>query len=576
MPKFVWVDPPPIPPSPEPLHPHPVIDALLRQRVGDPSLAAEFLDLSERPIPDPFALPGMAAAADRTLKAIANEERIGLYGDYDADGVCSLAIIHHALRAASSGVAPLESIVPTRIDGYGLNPRAIERFAEAGVTLLIAADCASGDHEHVALARSRGMDVVIIDHHEMHDSGPEGAFVVSARAHRGAPYQDLVSTALCLLFATALARRGADVGDGPGQDPRSLLDLAMIATIADMAPLTGINRQLVCDGLRLLRRTPRPGLATLIASMDRQPGVADARFISMHLGPLLNAPGRRSDPRAAFEILVVEDGDEAQEYVPLLHDARDWVRKSRADVGDREFAILQSDPGLGERRTIVVTLDDCPPGIAGLIAGDLVGKLQRPVIALAKDGMIYRGSARSWGDFSIIGALTELAPLMLRYGGHKGAAGLAIDPERIPEFELALEEIAAREGVISQPDPTIVIDVDLPHQHFDVATVESLLALRPYGVGNREPVLCLRDVAVSRVQTMGTAANHLKIHVKVNDGTHDVILWGSADRLHEAAALRRIDVVGRLEKNEWNNTVRPQFIAEDFRPAGQGSGLLAD
>ncbi len=567
MSNLVWVDPPPIPPSPRPLHDNPVADALLRYRIGDPARADDFLDLRERPIPDPFALPGMAEAVDRTLHAITNQERIGLFGDYDADGVCSLAILHHALWSASNGAAPVDALFPTRIDGYGLNRHSIDRLAAQGVTLLIVADTASTDHINVPYALERGMDVVIIDHHEMHDAGPVGALVVSPRATRNAPYGDLVAAALCLLFATGLARRGADVGDGPGADPRSLLDLAMIATIADVAPLLDINRQIVCDGLRLIRRDPRPGIAALLAAIDRAPTMVDARLVSMHIGPLLNAPGRHADPRAAYELLIAPDPTEASDYVPLLIDAREWVRRSRADLGDRELAILTNDPGLNDRHIVVVTLDDCPAGVAGLLAGELVEQLQRPVIVLAKQGMEYRGSARGWGDFSLIGALTELAPLMIRFGGHKLAAGLSIAPDRIPEFEMALEEIAARDRVTARGERTLVIDADLPHHLFAVATVDAITTLRPFGQGNPEPVLCLRDAPVRGTYVMGKERNHLKIQVQVNDGTHDVIMWNAADRQREAAQIRRIDVVGKLDRNEWNGSVRPQLIAQDFRPA---------
>ena len=261
MGRAVWIEPSPTPESGPPLHPDPLLNALLARRVADPAAAADFVDRRPRPAPDPFALPGLGEAVDRIERAFADQETIAVFGDYDVDGVTATAVLVHALRRAT-GRAVLARL-PTRAEGYGLNAAAISEFRQAGATLLIAVDCGSSDHVHSWLAHGIGLDLVVLDHHQMDGSVPEDAIVVLAQLRPDAPYRELTAAGLAYLLAAGLAQRGLDVGMGAGREPVELLDLAMLGTIGDVAPLLGVNRALVRDGLRQSAQRPRLGFRAL-------------------------------------------------------------------------------------------------------------------------------------------------------------------------------------------------------------------------------------------------------------------------------------------------------------------------
>nr|MBA3416930.1 DHH family phosphoesterase [Chloroflexia bacterium] len=400
-----WIEPAPPPSHLPPLHPDPLLHALLARRVSTPAEAADFLDRSQRPLPDPFALPGMAAAVTRLRCAIEAGETVAVFGDYDADGITSAAIATLALRAASAGALPVLVELPKRTDGYGLNPDAICRFAADGASLLLALDCGSSDHDALALARSLGLDAIVVDHHELHGPPPANATFVSARLDPASPYRGLSAAGLALLLATGLARSGLDVGDGPGCDPVGLADLAMIGIVADVSDLRGVARTIVRDGLRRARTAPRPGLTALLRGMDLDPAKLDSRQVARRVGPALNAPGRRADPTPAFDLLLAGSALGANGYVAEVLAALEWARAERTRHAGEQAARFRASPGWEGRRVAVLAADDCPSGITGSVASHLAADLARPVIVLGRHGDHLRGSARSAGGFDIGSAL---------------------------------------------------------------------------------------------------------------------------------------------------------------------------
>lgn len=565
MARPVWIEPVPVSPALPSLHRDPLLNQLLATRVTSAEEAADFLDARERPLPDPSLLPGLDEAVERIARALRGGERIALFGDYDADGVTSTAILTLALRSASGGQAPADIALPTRADGYGLNAAAIEQFAANGATLLVAVDCGSGDVEHVALARSLGMDVVAIDHHELPNGPAEGAIVASARLASGSTYRDLPAAALALLAATALARLGFDAGDGPGNDPRRLLDLAMIGILGDVCRLTGVNRGMVRDGLRWVRTAPRPGLRALASALGKEHASLDSRQVSHHIAPVLNAPGRRGDPWPALDLLLAEDLLAANRWVTEAIAAREWARTNRARLVARELEHLRADPALDRRQVLVVALEDCPHGLAGLVSIGLATELGRPAVVLARDGDVYRGSARSFGGFDIGGALHEVSHLLVRAGGHRQAAGLTVAANRVDELREALDAVAGRSGLAAAP-PELRLDAEIAPERVALDTIKLLDGLRPFGEGNADPLLLVRGVQVSETRTMGEGGRHLKIGLAGTGGAA-AILWGEGARAREIGPRARIDLAGRLSRNSWNGRTTPQIILEDFRPA---------
>ncbi|MCC6314466.1 MAG: DHH family phosphoesterase [Thermomicrobiales bacterium] len=566
MPPLRWIDPPPLPPELPCLHDDPLLHALLAARVADRAAAGRFLDAAMRPLPDPFVLPGMDAAVERVRQAIARKETVAIYGDYDADGVTSAAIAALALRAASGGVVPAAISLPTREWGYGLHGPEIERLAERGVTLLLAVDCGGSDRAEVALARSHGMDVVIVDHHDMPDGAPEGAIVVSTRVRPGAPYADLSAAGLALLLASGLARHGLDVGNGPGQEPRGLLDLAMIGTVADVCDLRGATRAIVRDGLRQMRVQPRPGLLALTKAIGLEPAKLDSRAIGRRIGPAINAPGRAGNPRPALDLLLADDIWTANGHAAEALAALATIRSERARLLERELDRVTTDPDERERPVLVVACDDCPHGIAGTLAGELVKAVQRPVVVLSRDGDFYRGSARSHGEFDMGGALRSAAELLVRTGGHRKAAGLVVHEDRVADLRDWLGRCAAAAGVAAL-EPAIQIDADIALERVALPTIALLDRLRPFGEGNPEPLLRVRGAVADDRRVIGSDGRHLKLRLRGPLGPVDAVGWGMADRLPEIAGAPRLDLVGRLGRNEWNGRRMAQLLLEDLRPA---------
>jgi single-stranded-DNA-specific exonuclease len=292
-----WVAPDPIGRGPSALHADPLMHAILSRRVADAAEAADFLDATPRPAPDPHKLPGLSAVTERISWALRRGEPIGIFGDYDTDGVTSAALLTMALRAASGGQQPVAVRLPRRSEGYGLSEAGVADLAASGVRLLIAVDCGSKDHRAVAAARQLGLDVVILDHHRITEPPPDGAIVASAQLVADAPYRILSAAGIAYLLATALAGGGFDCGGGPGREPTDLLDLAMIGLIGDVSPLIGVNRPMVRDGLQRLREQPRLGLRALLDQAGTDPRSVGSEAIAFQVSPRLNAPGRLGDPR---------------------------------------------------------------------------------------------------------------------------------------------------------------------------------------------------------------------------------------------------------------------------------------
>ena len=272
---FVWVEPVPLRDGLPQFHSDPLIHAILARRLADVGDAVDFLDEDERSAPDPHLLPGMTEAVERVARALRRNEPIGIFGDYDTDGVTSSALLTLALRAASGGAQPVAVRLPRRREGYGLSETGVEDLAAAGARLLVAVDCGSKDHAAVERARQLGMDVVVLDHHRISEAPPAHAIVASAQLREDAPYTTVSAAGVAYLLATALARDGFDTGDGVGNEPTSLLDLAMIGLVGDVSSLSGVNRALVRDGLRRLRQDPRPGLRALCDCAGIDVGKAD-------------------------------------------------------------------------------------------------------------------------------------------------------------------------------------------------------------------------------------------------------------------------------------------------------------
>ena len=560
-----WIDPLPLSEGLPFLHSDPLIHAILARRLVGATDAADFLIADPRPAPDPHLLPGMTEAACRIATALRRNEPIGVFGDYDTDGVTSSALLTLALRTASGGAQPVAVRLPLRREGYGLSETGVEDLAAAGARLLVAVDCGSKDLAAVERARKLGMDVVVLDHHRITDPPSPHAIVASSQLREDAPYKTVSAAGIAYFLATALAWDGFDTGGGVGEEPTALLDLAMVGLVGDVSSLTGVNRALVRDGLRQIRQSPRPGLRALCERAGIDLTALSSTQVAFQVSPRLNAPGRLDDPRPAYELLVTQDRRQAERLAEQAENANQR-RKLLQDRVLREIDVaLAADPSQLERRVLVFAGSGWEPGIVGLAASKLAEQHDRPVIVLNLADGVAHGSARSVPGFDITSAFAESARLLNRYGGHERAAGLALPASNVRDLDDALQRAIADSQAVPPGAPRLAIDADLEPERLRLDTARLIQSLGPFGEGNPVPVLRISRMPIRGYTVMGHEKQHFKILTAGGPNGGDAILWSGAKRSQELLGARHVDLVGVLETNTWNGTSRVQLRLTDFR-----------
>jgi len=523
---------------------------LVRRGYGDPEQARSFL-AGEQPLHDPFLLGDMTVAVERIRAAVAAGKRICVHGDYDADGICATVLAVLVLRELGADV---EWHLPSRFDeGYGVSGGTLERLAGEGCGLVLTVDCGITAVDEVRRARELGLEVIVTDHHRPGDELPDCPLVTTKPSDY--PFPELCGTGVAYKLGQALL--GAD-----SAVLRRHLDLVALATIADVVPLLGENRSLVIAGLRALARTQKPGLQALMKVAHVDPAAVDTGQVSFRLAPRINAAGRLGHPRAALELLLTEDANEARQLADRLEE----LNRDRQVVEDKilRAAIAQVEewPEAKQRRkAYVVWGQDWHEGVIGIVASRLVERYHRPVVLLAGGDGVWKGSGRSIPSFDLHGALRECSQFLERFGGHRAAAGLSILPEWVEPFADAFAVQA--EGLLAPGDlvPTTVIDAVLPRgAKLTLDLCEELRRLAPFGLGNPDVTLLAPGCELGDLTTVGDG-KHLRFRVQ-RDGRDagGAIAFGQGTQLDRYRRIGRYDVAFRLQENRWNGTVAPQLV----------------
>jgi single-stranded-DNA-specific exonuclease len=523
---------------------------LVRRGYGDPAEARAFL-AGEQPLHDPALLGDMDEAVARIRAAIAARKRICVHGDYDVDGICATVLAVLVLRELG---AEVEWHLPSRFDeGYGLGGQILERLAEEGCGLVLTVDCGITAVEEVRRARELGLDVIITDHHRPAEQLPECPIVATRPSDY--PFPELCGTGVVYKLGQALLGSEAET-------LRRHLDLVALATIADVVPLVGENRSLAIAGLRGLVRTQKPGLRALMKVARVDPATVDAGQVGFRLAPRINAAGRLGHPRAALELLLTEDRDEARQLADRLEE----LNRDRQAVEDKilRAAIAQVEEwpeALRRRRAYVVWGEDWHEGVIGIVASRLVERYNRPVVLIAGTEGLWKGSGRSIPSFDLHGALGACAQFLERFGGHRAAAGLSIVPDRIESFAAAFAEQAA--GLLDLEDliPTTRIDAVLPRDaRLTLELCQELRLLAPFGLGNPDVTLLAPGCELGDLATVGEG-KHLRFRVQRNGyDAGGAIAFGQGTKLDRYRREGRYDVAFRLQENHWNGTVAPQLV----------------
>jgi single-stranded-DNA-specific exonuclease len=537
-----------------------VAQVLVRRGMADPETARAFLVGDERHGLDAFA--GLEQAAALVLARARGGSLVTVHGDYDVDGVCATAILVRALRRLGARV---DWYLPDRAgDGYGLSAATVRRLAERGTGLLITADCGVTAVEEVALARSLGVEVIVSDHHLPRADGvlPEAPLVHPRLC--GYPCAELCAAGVAYKLAQALSCAA-------GRDPREVdedLDLVALATIADVVALVGENRSLARRGMRALAGTTKPGLRALMAVARVDASKVDERALGFALAPRINAAGRLYHADAALELILTEDGARAARVAEELDRAN--RERRHVELAIRAQAEAQIDSA-SPRSAYVLGGERWHPGVIGIVASRLAERHGRPVVLVALDGDVGRGSGRSIEGYDLLAGLTACAEHLLRYGGHSAAAGVELERGSIDRFAAAFD---AHAGRTLTPDHLVRrerVDAVVEGAQLGMELAEELGRLAPFGRGNPPVSLMVRGAVLRDVRPMGEG-KHARFTVE-SDGVHArAVAFGRGGELGVEAG-EPVDATFALEINEWRGVSEPRLVLRHARTACEGATL---
>ncbi len=506
---------------------------------------------------DPLVLPDMHAALARTRRAIAEKETIALYGDFDVDGVTSLALLTLGLRPLG---AITRNYIPDRFsEGYGLNEPAIAKLREGGASLLITADCGISSVTEVAYANRIGLDVVILDHHTVPDELPPAlASINPKRRDSPYPFDELAAVGVAFRFLQVLYETyGRTLPEG------DFIDLVALGTVVDVAPLADENRRIVRAGLRTMQGGLRPGLEALAAVAGTAPERFNAETLGFAIGPRMNAAGRLQHANIALDLMLADNPATARQIAQQL----DLLNRQRQQQTEDACALAEEIYGVADDPLIMVGSERIHAGIVGLVASRLAERRHRPAIVYERGPEVSRASARSIPAFDIVSAIRRERELLVRHGGHRAAAGFTVRNENVDLLRDRLVNTAAELLDSETLRPMIEIDAEAPLSELTGVEVRGLMQFEPCGQGNRKPVLLSRGVRLLGAKAVGADQSHLKVTVKDGLATWPAIAFRQA----EAELDDRVDIVFSLSR-EWRSE-RVELEILDITPTGSGRGL---
>jgi len=546
---------------------HPTVARLLcRRGHRDAAAAARILSPCADDLLDPLRMRDMDVASARVARAVRDGEHIVVNGDYDTDGITGTALLVSELRRLQGHV---DFFIPDRErDGYGMTPRLVQRAGEVGVRVLVSVDCGSSDHDTIELARSLGIDVVVVDHHEI-PRVPQAAHAVlnPKRADCGYPFKGLsaVGVGYKLLQAVCMQLRQVKM-------PEDGLDLVTLGTMADVQPLVGENRVLTSLGLQRLRSsTLRPGMRALLGAAGVRSEDVSSRPVGFRMVPRLNAAGRVARGKLAVDLLLAGEEATATRLAADL-EGQNMKRRVLSDLAEAEARELAAQMWRESPRPALALLSRTwHPGVIGIAAARLAKEYGVPVALVAVQNGMGRGSVRTSGGVDVRAALAAAAGVLVKFGGHREACGLTIEPDNFPSFRELFEAGVARQAQ-DGTSRALLIDAELGPGEVDRALVDALESLEPFGPGNPEPFFLVRGVRVGE-RTRLVGKGHLKLDLEMADGRPlDGIAFGWGQDLSPADVMGgRIDAVGQLRRQDPRFGQDCQLVVLDLCPHTGGA-----
>lgn len=524
--------------------------------LDDAAHLREFLGEGE-PLSDPFLLKDMDKAAARITRAVDNMEKIAVYGDYDADGVTSTAMLYSYLETRGADVI---FYIPQREgEGYGMNMGAVEYLKEQGVSLIVTVDNGISSVQEVARANELGIDVVVTDHHRPQEILPDAVAVVDAyRPDDTSPYKHFSGVGVAFKLLMALEDGAGDVEDLL----EAYSDLAAIGTIGDIVPLTGENRTLIRAGLERLSQSDRPGVQALLENAGIAGKVLTSTNVAFTLVPRINATGRMGAPERAVRLLISGYEEEAEVLSEEICADNEERRRVEAEIAEAAFVDIEAK-GYMKDRVVVVDGENWHHGVIGIVASRVTERCGKPCMIISRGETEAKGSGRSIEGFSLFEAICACGDLLIKFGGHPMAAGITLKPENIEAFRKRINQYAA-EHFPQMPTQTVTLDCKLNPAALSVSMAQSLTQLEPFGNGNPQPVFGLFNMELSNVTPVG-GGGHLRLTLEKNGAVITAMRFNTKPEELPYHIGDKIDLAVQLEAREFRGQPSLTVIVRDMK-----------
>lgn len=508
---------------------------------------------------NPFLLNDMQKAVDRILKSVSAHEKITVYGDYDADGVTSTAILYKFLRSIGANA---EYYIPDRIsEGYGLNIKAINRLAKNGTKLMITVDCGITSVGEVEFAKTQGISVIITDHHTCKEELPRAEAVINPkRPDSTYPFDGLAGVGVAFKLILALA---VQLGMNSKEIFTQYADLAAIGTIADVVPLIDENRIIADKGIKAITETKNAGIKALFAVAGADGKPITSTSVAFSITPRINAAGRLGSAKTAVELLTEEDCEKAYETARILDELNCKRRMMEQDILSEAMEQIASFES--EQYVYVLSHDGWHHGVIGIVASRICDRFYRPCILISSEDGKGKGSGRSIEEMNLFDALTECDDILTAFGGHSQAAGLSVRTDKISEFRNAINLYAKKQFENKQLIPKIKIDCNLNPSSITLGAAKTIAKLEPFGSGNENPVFSAEGMKIVSVSQMGADGKHLRLCVSYGDYTFNCAGFGMGELCEKLSVGQTVDIAFTMNVNVYRDEENLQLLLKDIR-----------
>jgi len=541
---------------------------IINRGFDDLQSAQEFIHPSLHNLPDPFLMTGMEKAVDRLLLAFRRQEKIFVFGDYDMDGISSTAILVDYLKRTGFQV---EYSIPSRLnDGYGLNPEAVQKAKASGVELAITVDCGISDYEEIILANSLGLDIIVTDHHQIPEKTPPAYTIINPHLEGcNYPCKDLAGVGVAFNLMMALRKSLRQAGLAKDVNLLQYLDLVALGTVADVMPLTGVNRIFINFGLIEINKAYRLGLRSLLKTCRFQRGQQiKARDLAFRLAPRVNAVGRIANARSAVELFLTKDRAVATKQSQYLEECNEKRRDIEKEIKLEVDNLIAEDESLVKAQAIILASENWHPGVVGIVSSRIAESYGKPAILIALKNGVGRGSGRSIPGLNLVKVLEHCQSHLIRFGGHAQAVGLTVAQENISILRMQVENYLADYGPLQSELPELILDGTLKPDEVNRKLLKELELLQPFGQGNPEPTFVLSSMQLIKATAMGQSGRrHMKFIFA--DSKQKIRLPGIAFNFSRTCPQvgENLNLAFTPEENIWQGKTEIRINLVDFQSA---------